>query len=96
MQKEIEDGHEDEEDLPDKEEIIDKYNEGLKAKDNNAGKPAADFPDHRWVAVWETWKLFCEYRRRASYTCPDLLGMHIYNDFHGYGLQELVENMVRH
>ena len=44
--------------------------------------------------MWESWKNFCEYNKRASYTHPDLFHMYIYNDFHAYGLQELIENLV--
>ena len=35
-----------------------------------------------------------EYERRATYTDPDNFDMYIYNDFHGYGFQELLENLV--
>lgn len=57
-------------------------------------KPAAEHPEHKWIVMWQTWKMLCEWRRRASYTDPDNFSMYIYNDFNGYGLQELVENFV--
>lgn len=38
--------------------------------------------------------MICGYRRLAPYTCPDMFGMHIFNDFNGYGIQELIENLL--
>ncbi len=31
---------------------------------------------------------------QADKRCPDLFDMHIFNDFHGYGICEVIENMV--
>jgi hypothetical protein len=84
----------DDDDQLDEDELGEKYEEMCK-EDNEALKPTAEFPDHKWVALWETWTLICDYRRLATYTCPDMFGMHIYNDFNGYGIQELIENLVR-
>jgi len=44
--------------------------------------------------MWEGYKTFLDYRRRSNYCDPDNFGMYIYNDFHGWGLQELMENQV--
>lgn len=30
----------------------------------------------------------------ADHCCPDLFDMYIFNDFHGYGLIEILENIV--
>ncbi|CAJ2505323.1 Uu.00g127170.m01.CDS01 [Anthostomella pinea] len=84
----------DEDDQLDEDEIIEAYNEEMRSDDGPAMKPAADFPDNRWVCMWETWKQYADYKRRATYTDPDSFGMYIYNDFHGYGLQELIESML--
>ncbi|KAI1871409.1 uncharacterized protein JN550_004403 [Neoarthrinium moseri] len=84
----------DEDDQLDEDEIDDHYDEYLK-KNGAALKPASDFPDqNKWIAMWETWTVICDYRRRATYTCPDFFGMYVYNDFNGYGLQELIENLL--
>ena len=83
----------DEDDQLDEEELEEHYDEMFKDS-NVALKPVAEFPDHKWIVLWETWTLICEYRRLATYTNPDMFGMHIYNDFNGYGIQELVENLV--
>jgi hypothetical protein len=55
---------------------------------------ARDYPDRKWVMLWEGFQFFEEYRRRVNYCSPDRFGMYIYNDFEGYGYQELMENMV--
>lgn len=57
-------------------------------------KPAAEHPNHKWIAMWETWRMVCDWCRKASYTDPDNFKMYIYNDFHCYGIQELIENLV--
>lgn len=89
----VENENNDEEEPLEEEELEEQYDE-MAQNDEKALKPAGDFPDHKWIAMWETWKLLCEYRRRATYTNPDNFGMHIYNDFNGYGLNELIENFV--
>lgn len=35
-----------------------------------------------------------DYNRRASYCNPDNFGMHIYNDWEAWGLQELMDDLV--
>ncbi|KAI0377009.1 hypothetical protein F5Y04DRAFT_192299 [Hypomontagnella monticulosa] len=82
-----------EEDQLNEDHLLYRYNEAAKA-DDSIEKPAAEHPDHQWVAMWETWKLFSTWERRASYTNPEFFGMHISRHFHGYGMQEMVENML--
>ena len=85
----------DEDEQLDEDEIEDRYNELLTStKDSVATKPAADHPDHKWISMWQAWKKYCYLKRHALYTNPDMFGMYIYNDFHGYGIQELVQNTV--
>lgn len=80
----------------DEDEIGETYNaEIADAKDNPASKPVADHPDHKWFSMWKSWTNYCDLKRLAFYTCPDAFDMYIYNDFHGYGIQELVQNTVR-
>lgn len=90
---ENENNDKEEDDQLDEDEIDEAYDK-LVNENNAALKPAADFPDHKWKALWATWTMICEYRRRAMYTCPDAFSMYIYNDFNAYGLQELIENAV--
>ena len=78
------------------EDFDDWYKAGFKAE-NEAGvmlEPAKDHPDHKWVILWEGYKMFMDYRRRSNYCCPDRFGMYIYNDFEGWGYQELIENFI--
>ncbi|KAJ3158294.1 hypothetical protein HDU86_003003 [Geranomyces michiganensis] len=63
-------------------------------KANIVYAPAKDFPDRKWVMLWDGWKQFKNYVKRAKYCDPDRFEMHISNDFEGYGFQELLENMV--
>jgi hypothetical protein len=57
-------------------------------------KPASEHPDWKWVVMDETWMIMTEWHRRASYCDPDNFDMYIYNDWLGWGLQELHENLV--
>lgn len=81
-----------EEDQLDEDELDDKYEELTNAK--NVMKPASDFPGHKWIAMAEAWKLSLGYHRKATYTCPDMFAMHIYNDFCSLGIIECMENVV--
>jgi hypothetical protein len=58
------------------------------------GKPASEHPDWKWVVMHETWMIVTEWHRRTDYCNPDNFDMYIYNDWFGYGLQELQENLV--
>lgn len=85
---------EDEDD--DEEGGIGAYKKGFDAE-NKAGimlEPAKDHSDHKWVIMWAGYKMFVDYRRRSNYCSPDSFGMYIYNDFEGWGFQELIENFV--
>lgn len=85
------------EDSKEDEEFDDWYEAGFKTE-IKAGvmlKPAKDHPNHKWVIMWEGYKMFMNYRRRSKYCSPDRFGMYIYNDFEGWGFQELIENFVR-
>ncbi|KAF1938112.1 hypothetical protein EJ02DRAFT_425980 [Clathrospora elynae] len=57
-------------------------------------RPVKDHPDWKWVILWEGFETFLTYKRRANYCAPDNFQMYIYNDFNGYGLQELMENLM--
>ena len=58
------------------------------------GKPASEHPDWEWVVIDKTWTIVTEWHRRMDYCNPDNFDMYIYNDWYGYGLQELQENLV--
>ncbi|KAJ4340781.1 hypothetical protein N0V95_007389 [Ascochyta clinopodiicola] len=72
------------------------YSDSCNAE-NKAGimlEPAKDHPEHKWCIMWEGYKMLMNYERRAKYCNPDYFGMHIYNDFEGWGFQELLENFI--
>jgi hypothetical protein len=57
-------------------------------------KPSADHPEHPYtltlggIQKFHTTSILCSLRD------PDLFDMHIYNDFYGYGLQEVIGNLL--
>lgn len=56
------------EDSKEDEDFADWYKAGFKA-DNEAGvilEPAKDHPDHRWVIMWEGYKMFMDYCRGVT------------------------------
>ena len=71
--------------IPDTEEI-----QGLEYH----GKPSSEHPDWPWTLMDGAWSVADEWRRRTDYCNPDAFDMYIYNDFYGYGLMELQENLV--
>lgn len=79
----------------DEDELHKKYGKDFEANWKLYLEPAKDHPEYTWVMMSEGYKTFTEFKRRSNYCCPDMFTMHIYNDFNGYGLQELIENQVR-
>jgi len=57
-------------------------------------KPASEHPDWKWVVMYGAWKIVNEWHLRMDYCNPDNFDMYIYNDWYGYGCQELQENLV--
>jgi hypothetical protein len=80
----------------DDDELDEKYKKEFDENKHLIFEPARDHPEWKWVIMWEGYKTFTEYQRRSRYCDPDNFGMYIYNDFAGYGLQELMENLVSH
>jgi hypothetical protein len=56
--------------------------------------PAAEHPEHKWCMMWGAWCKADVLSRKAKYCDPDAFGMHLYNDWQGWGMQEIGENMV--
>ena len=44
--------------------------------------------------MWQSWMIIADYHRRQMYCEPDRFNMYIYSDWYGYGLQELLGNLV--
>ncbi|KAI2628795.1 hypothetical protein GGR54DRAFT_636509 [Hypoxylon sp. NC1633] len=75
-------------------DLLERYNREIRAENNIEMEPAADHPEHRWITMWRTWKQFTVWERRAAHTNPDFYNMYISKHFHGFGMQEMVENML--
>ncbi|KAF2182399.1 hypothetical protein K469DRAFT_690860 [Zopfia rhizophila CBS 207.26] len=58
------------------------------------GKPAHDFPGYPFIISKAADKLLDKYNLETAKRDQDLFGMYIYNDFTGYGLQEVIENQL--
>ncbi|KAI9693573.1 MAG: hypothetical protein M1820_009139 [Bogoriella megaspora] len=56
-------------------------------------KPVAEHPGWRFFTMRKAWKMQLDLEIGAEYRDPDAFDMYTYNDFYGYGLQELFENM---
>lgn len=57
-------------------------------------KPAAEHPEWKWKMMWEAWTMLCDLDRKRTYCHPDNFGMHVYTDFYGYGLNEMIEKLL--
>ena len=64
-------------------------------KDCMCTKPAADYPEHKWVVTKHGFELMQEWNVQQAKRNQDCFDMHIFNDFNGYGTCEVIENMVR-
>lgn len=53
-----------------------------------------DHPHRKWVMMWSAWTKVCDMRLRVEYCNPDNFNMYIYNDFRGYGIQEILVEQV--
>ncbi|KAF1942002.1 hypothetical protein EJ02DRAFT_376613 [Clathrospora elynae] len=65
--------------------------------ENQAGiynAPAHEHKDHKWVIMWDAWLKTDLLNRKAKYCDPDAFGLTMYNDWRGWGMQEIVENTM--
>jgi hypothetical protein len=58
-------------------------------------KPAKDFPEWPWIISKRALELYEKFSMEMQKRDQDRFGMHIYNDFTGYGIQEVIETIVR-
>ena len=63
-------------------------------KDCLCFKLADDHPEHKWIVTKKGFELQNEWLNQADKRCPDNFDMYIFNDFYGYGICEVIENMV--
>ncbi|KAI0169029.1 hypothetical protein GGR52DRAFT_574254 [Hypoxylon sp. FL1284] len=91
---ELENAAKDESEQVAKDVLAKQHHKRARARNSIEMQPAADHPEHKWVTMWETWKLSGGFAKRASYTNPEFFKMQIYKEFHGEGTQETVENIL--
>lgn len=63
-------------------------------KDCKCNKPLADNPTWPWRITEDGWKLYRKLAFELMKRDQDMHGVYIYNDFTGYGYQEVFENQV--
>jgi len=57
-------------------------------------KLAADHPDHAWTITRAGHELLLTQHIHAQLRCPDNFDMYTFNDHHGYGMLEVIQNLV--
>lgn len=88
------DDREGDEDEDDEEAAFEEYRKAAQGPNKRWPKPAAEDPSWKWVMMVDSWKMFCELRIKQTYVDPDNFGMYVFNDFYGYGINSLIEDMV--
>ncbi|KAJ5815648.1 hypothetical protein N7474_007425 [Penicillium riverlandense] len=57
-------------------------------------KSAAEYPDHPWIFTFAGQQKFLTSMIQLSLRNPDCFGMYVYNDSYGWGIMEVVENLL--
>ncbi|KAF2175498.1 hypothetical protein K469DRAFT_756227 [Zopfia rhizophila CBS 207.26] len=72
------------------------YKKLIKEKEatGNIFQPSTRHKEWKWIMLWEGWTTLCDFKRKVNFCDPDNFGMHIYNDWKGYGVTEAVENLL--
>ncbi|CAG8908551.1 unnamed protein product [Penicillium egyptiacum] len=81
---------EDEED----EESIEQKKKDDAADDATTLEPASEHPGEKWIFTEAGVAKWIALNRSTDVRNPDNFGMYVYNDFFGYAVMELVENLV--
>ncbi|USW56738.1 hypothetical protein Slin15195_G100570 [Septoria linicola] len=58
-------------------------------------KPASEHPRCKWIMLHESFDLLDAAYKATDHRDPDSFDMYIYNDFLGYDIIEILENMLR-
>lgn len=75
----------------------DSQDEDEEADDEEADKynlPVSEHPDWPYKIMASARTRFSDYLVKTTYTDPDNFSMYIYNDFHPYGVTEMLENLL--
>ncbi|OAL30680.1 hypothetical protein AYO20_08642 [Fonsecaea nubica] len=57
-------------------------------------RPASEFPGHKWMLTTKGYLLVARLQWELNIRNQDAAGEHFYNDFNGYGFQEVMENQL--
>lgn len=63
-------------------------------KDCKCGEPLEKSPNWPWRVTELGWDLLQKWQEEMMNRDQDVQGVYIYNDFTGYGIQEVMENQV--
>ena len=90
--REAQKGEDEDEDEDEEEEVDDDDDHGEECVCN---QPLEKQPDWSWRITKAGLKIVKQTQKEVMKRDQDLYGLHVYNDFTGYGLQEVIENHVR-
>ncbi|KAJ5788045.1 hypothetical protein N7457_003035 [Penicillium paradoxum] len=85
---------EDEEDETDEEELEKRKRDDAEADKETTLEPASEHPNEKWIFTNAGISKWMALRQQTSVRDPDNFEMHVYNDYFGYGIMELVENLL--
>lgn len=77
------------------EAAFDAYQEAQAGVKKMWPKPASEHPDWKWTMMVDSYKIYLKLRRDQTFVNPDNFDMHVYNDFHAYGIHSCLEELVR-
>ncbi|KAJ6180355.1 hypothetical protein N7519_010816 [Penicillium mononematosum] len=78
----------------DEEFIEQKKKDDAEADDATTLKPASEHPGEKWIFTTAGVAKWVALKRGTAVRDPDNFEMHVYNDFFGYAVMELVENLL--
>ncbi|OQE17495.1 hypothetical protein PENFLA_c024G02291 [Penicillium flavigenum] len=82
------------EDGEDEEFIEQKKKDDAEADDATTLKPASEHPGEKWIFTTAGVAKWVALKRSTAVRDPDNFDMHVYNDFFGYAVMELVQNLL--
>ncbi|KGO70923.1 hypothetical protein PITC_066040 [Penicillium italicum] len=82
------------EDEEDEESIEQKKKDDAEADDATALEPASEHPGEKWIFSNAGVAKWIALNQGTLVRDPDNFGMYVYNDFFGYAIMELVENLL--
>lgn len=83
----------------DEEEDEEEYEDNSQARCDDGetctcNKPAEDYPQHQWVVTKKGYEMALEWVEQREKRCQDNFDLYIFNRYNGYGISEVIENML--